>query len=228
MNEKEETGQADLGPHFTRQPPPRKIGILRSLILAFMAGIGAVDLFLLGGVFLSLSLPSIIPVTAPVVQGSAPVSGLYAVRGSPDGPTLSPSAASAESIPVSSNPEQSGSTEASAPSQPAASSELSPAQGDAPGGESPEGGSPSAGQPVADPGQEGPASTPPPFTPEENQQPSQPNSPEIPDPQGHTIYITEYGKRYHYNNRCNDGTYYESTLEEALSLKLTPCKKCVK
>lgn len=42
-----------------------------------------------------------------------------------------------------------------------------------------------------------------------------------------TIYITRTGKRYHYDSHCNGGTYYASTLEEALSRGLTPCKKCV-
>lgn len=44
---------------------------------------------------------------------------------------------------------------------------------------------------------------------------------------GKTIYITPTGKRYHYDDNCNGGTYLESTLEEALSLNLTPCSKCV-
>lgn len=43
----------------------------------------------------------------------------------------------------------------------------------------------------------------------------------------HTVYITETGKRYHYDNHCNGGTYYKSTLEEAKRLNLTPCNKCV-
>ena len=59
--------------------------------------------------------------------------------------------------------------------------------------------------------------------------PSEP-SPE-PEPsvtaQSKTVYVTKTGKRYHYNNHCNGGTYYESTLEEALDRGLTPCKKCV-
>lgn len=45
--------------------------------------------------------------------------------------------------------------------------------------------------------------------------------------QSRTIYITRTGKKYHYNNHCNGGTYYESTLDEALALGLGPCKKCV-
>jgi hypothetical protein len=48
-----------------------------------------------------------------------------------------------------------------------------------------------------------------------------------PEAQAHTIYVTETGKRYHYDNNCNGGTYYESTLEAAKARGLTPCKKCV-
>ncbi|MPM86746.1 hypothetical protein SDC9_133837 [bioreactor metagenome] len=44
---------------------------------------------------------------------------------------------------------------------------------------------------------------------------------------GRTIYVTPTGKRYHYDDSCNGGHYTESTLEEALSRGLTPCKKCV-
>lgn len=43
-----------------------------------------------------------------------------------------------------------------------------------------------------------------------------------------TVYITKTGKRYHYDNNCNGGTYYPSTLSEAQSRGLTPCNKCVK
>lgn len=51
--------------------------------------------------------------------------------------------------------------------------------------------------------------------------------PKAPSHEGGTIYITKSGKRYHYDNQCNGGTYYESTLEEALGRGLTPCNKCV-
>lgn len=44
----------------------------------------------------------------------------------------------------------------------------------------------------------------------------------------HHIYITKTGKKYHYDNSCNGGTYYEVTLDEALARGLTPCNKCVK
>lgn len=43
---------------------------------------------------------------------------------------------------------------------------------------------------------------------------------------GRTVYVTPTGKRYHYDNHCNDGTYIPSTLAEARAKGLTPCKKC--
>jgi hypothetical protein len=46
-------------------------------------------------------------------------------------------------------------------------------------------------------------------------------------PKSRTVYITKTGKRYHYNNSCNGGTYYASTMEDALQRGLTPCQKCV-
>lgn len=47
--------------------------------------------------------------------------------------------------------------------------------------------------------------------------------------ENHTnIYVTKTGKRYHYDNHCNGGTYYLSTLSDALARGLTPCNKCVK
>lgn len=42
-----------------------------------------------------------------------------------------------------------------------------------------------------------------------------------------TVYVTKTGKHYHYSATCNGGTYYASTLSEALARKLTPCDKCV-
>ena len=44
---------------------------------------------------------------------------------------------------------------------------------------------------------------------------------------GQKIYVTETGKRYHYDDSCNGGTYYEATLAQALGRGLTPCEKCV-
>lgn len=47
------------------------------------------------------------------------------------------------------------------------------------------------------------------------------------DQNSRTVYITKTGKKYHYSDQCNGGTYYPSTLGEALSKGLTPCNKCV-
>ena len=40
------------------------------------------------------------------------------------------------------------------------------------------------------------------------------------------VYYTKSGKRYHYDNQCGKGTYFECTLNEAMDKGLTPCKKC--
>lgn len=40
------------------------------------------------------------------------------------------------------------------------------------------------------------------------------------------VYITKTGSKYHFDSNCGNGTYYETTMEEALNLGLTPCKKC--
>ena len=40
------------------------------------------------------------------------------------------------------------------------------------------------------------------------------------------VYVTKTGSRYHLDPHCNGGTYYESTLGEALARGLTPCQKC--
>lgn len=45
-------------------------------------------------------------------------------------------------------------------------------------------------------------------------------------PQGNTVYVTKTGKKYHYDDSCNGGTYYASTLEAAKSRGLTACDKC--
>lgn len=42
-----------------------------------------------------------------------------------------------------------------------------------------------------------------------------------------TVYITPTGKRYHYSSSCGNGTYNATTLDKAISMGLTPCKKCV-
>ena len=41
------------------------------------------------------------------------------------------------------------------------------------------------------------------------------------------IYVTKTGKRYHFNETCNGGEYYEADLAEAMGRGLTPCDKCV-
>lgn len=79
-----------------------------------------------------------------------------------------------------------------------------------------------------------PANTPTPEQTTQNsaQQTAAPVSTPVPTPapptnQGTTIYVTETGKRYHYDPNCNGGTYYPSTLDAALARGLTPCQKCV-
>lgn len=47
------------------------------------------------------------------------------------------------------------------------------------------------------------------------------------EPTVHNIYVTKSGSKYHYDETCNGGTYYLSTLEDALKRGLTPCSKCV-
>lgn len=44
---------------------------------------------------------------------------------------------------------------------------------------------------------------------------------------GHAIYITRTGQKYHYDNTCNGGTYWEVPLSTALGFGLEPCDKCV-
>lgn len=41
------------------------------------------------------------------------------------------------------------------------------------------------------------------------------------------VYYTRTGSKYHYENPCGRGTYYECTLDEALAKGLDPCGKCV-
>lgn len=73
-----------------------------------------------------------------------------------------------------------------------------------------------------------------PVTPVEPVVPVQPEPDPEPQPenipgeqQGQRIYVTKSGKRYHHDGTCNGGTYYESTMEDALRRGLTPCEKCV-
>lgn len=61
----------------------------------------------------------------------------------------------------------------------------------------------------------------------DEQNPNTPSSPQQPETKNsRTVYITRTGSKYHYDNNCNGGTYIESTLDEAVSLGLEPCKKC--
>ena len=41
------------------------------------------------------------------------------------------------------------------------------------------------------------------------------------------VYITENGERYHFNDNCSKGEYFQVTIDEALEKGLTPCKRCV-
>ena len=40
------------------------------------------------------------------------------------------------------------------------------------------------------------------------------------------VYITRTGEKYHYDNTCNGGTYFEVPMQTALDMGLTPCEKC--
>ena len=75
--------------------------------------------------------------------------------------------------------------------------------------------------------QDGWSTTAPTVTPTPTPSPTPSPAPSEAPSTGHTIYVTKTGKRYHYDPNCNGGTYYESTLEEALARGLTPCEKCV-
>lgn len=41
-----------------------------------------------------------------------------------------------------------------------------------------------------------------------------------------TVYYTETGSKYHYDEKCGRGTYFPCTLDEAIDMGLEPCKKC--
>ena len=43
---------------------------------------------------------------------------------------------------------------------------------------------------------------------------------------GHTVYVTPSGKKYHYSPSCGGKNAYQTTLDEAVSAGKTPCKKC--
>lgn len=44
---------------------------------------------------------------------------------------------------------------------------------------------------------------------------------------GITVYRTETGKKYHYENPCGNGTYYPISLDDAKRMGLDACDKCV-
>lgn len=62
--------------------------------------------------------------------------------------------------------------------------------------------------------------------------PSTPTVTEPGDPQpvepAVKYYRTKTGKKYHYENPCGNGTYFETTWEEIQQLGLEPCEKCVR
>ena len=60
--------------------------------------------------------------------------------------------------------------------------------------------------------------------PQETAKPDNTHSPAS----GNEVYITKTGKKYHYDGNCGNGTYYLTTLEDALRLGLEPCEKCVR
>lgn len=41
------------------------------------------------------------------------------------------------------------------------------------------------------------------------------------------VYITRTGSKYHYDNNCNGGTYWEVPYSTAVGMGLEPCSKCV-
>lgn len=71
-----------------------------------------------------------------------------------------------------------------------------------------------------------------PVTPPASESDTTPAAQPAPNPAPQTstndraVYITETGKRYHYDSNCGNGTYYQTTLSKAQSMGLTPCKKC--
>lgn len=78
-------------------------------------------------------------------------------------------------------------------------------------------------EPDSTPGQQ------PTLEPDDEQNSQTSSSQQEPDsnPQNsRTVYITKTGSKYHYDNNCGNGTYYESTLYAAKSRGLEPCAKC--
>lgn len=44
---------------------------------------------------------------------------------------------------------------------------------------------------------------------------------------GHIVYITPTGEKYHFSSDCAGENYTATTLSDALSVEYTPCQKCV-
>ncbi len=44
---------------------------------------------------------------------------------------------------------------------------------------------------------------------------------------GHGLYITRTGKKYHFDPNCNGGTYFSATWDQVRARGLQPCQKCV-
>ncbi|MCI9588786.1 MAG: hypothetical protein HFF60_12625 [Oscillospiraceae bacterium] len=69
-------------------------------------------------------------------------------------------------------------------------------------------------------------------SPNTSQQPSSTNRPGSTQSSNasnrQTVYVTRTGKKYHYSSTCNGGSYYPSTLSDALNRGLTPCNKCAR
>lgn len=68
-----------------------------------------------------------------------------------------------------------------------------------------------------------------PSAPSTPSTPPTPSTPSIPSTGQHSVvYVTKTGKHYHYSSTCNGGTYYASTIDQAIARGLTPCSKCCK
>lgn len=55
---------------------------------------------------------------------------------------------------------------------------------------------------------------------------AEPEEEAAPEQQETIVYITPTGSKYHYDSNCGNGTYNPTTLSNAQSLGLSPCKKC--
>lgn len=216
-------------PPFIPQGPPPKLGVMRSVLLVLMAAIGTVELVLFSGVFLLRSVPAVSVPTAQITASDSSFTSYVQPPGA-SGTNLS---GTLQDEPVDAIQSQTGVAD---PAPEDASTPQTPIEGERPGDDAPTQASPAQEQNTAPDSQppgngnqpeELPVAAPAQKDEISGSENAKTTDTAIPDPQGRTIYITPTGKRYHYNNRCNGGTYIESSLEEALSLGLTPCKKCV-